>query len=163
MTSYLGGIYVNRSLTLERFGKDDVFLKCSSQKQMIFDGRYVSGKVIIRLKGLNFINSYVTVQKCSLYIETCVFKDAVSFANATAIINFESFEERFSLAIIKSKFSNNGVSCIHVVGSKLKIEVHDTVFINNTANRKSVTVVDEAVSWYCYKPKTLDTSAALSH
>ena len=87
MTPYLGGIYVNRSLTLEWFDKDEVFLKCSSQKQMVFDGRYVSGKVIIRLKGLTFINSYVTVQKCSLYIESCVFKDAVSFPNATATIN----------------------------------------------------------------------------
>ena len=145
ITSYPGGIYVNRSLTLERFGKDEVFIKCSSQKQMIFDGRYVARKVIIRLKGLTFIKSYVTVQKCSLYIENCVFKDAVSFPNATAIINFESFEERFFLAINKSTFSNNDVPCIRVVGSKLKIEVHDTVFINNTANRKSVTVVDEAV------------------
>ena len=145
MTSYPGGIYVNRNLTLERFGKDEVFLKCSSQKQMIFDGRCVSGKVIIRLKGLTFINSYVTVQKCSLYIESCVFKDAVSFPNTAAIINFESFEERCFLAIIQSKFSNNDVPCIRVVGSKLKIEVHDTVFINNTANRKNVTVVDEAV------------------
>ena len=145
MTSYPGGTYVNGSVTLERFGKDEVFLKCSSQKQMIFDGRYVSGKVIIRLKGLTFINSYVTVQKCSLYIESCDFKDAVSFPNSTAIINFESFEERFFLAINKSKFSNNGVPCIRVVGSKLKIEVHDTVFINNTADRTNVTVVDEAV------------------
>ena len=145
MTSYPKGIYVNRSLTLERFGEDEVFLKCSSQKQMIFDGRYVSGKVIIRLKGLTFINSYVTVQKCTFYIESCVFKNAVSFPNATAIINFESFEERFFLAINKSNFSNNDVPCIRVVGSKLKIEVHDTVFINNTANRKSVTAVDEAV------------------
>ena len=145
MTSYPGGIYVSGSLILESFGKDEVFLKCSSQKQTIFDGRYVSGKVLIRLKGLTFINSYVTVQKCSLYIERCVFKDTDSFPNATAIINFESFGERFSLAIIKSKFSNNGVSCIRVVGSKLKIEVHDTVFINNTAKRKDGTVVDEAV------------------
>ena len=130
MTQY----YVNSSLTLERFGKDEVFLKCSSQKQMIFDGRFVSGKVIIRLKGLTFINSYVTVQKCSLYIESCVFKDAVSFPNATAIISFESFEERLFLAINKSNFSNNDVPYIRVLGSKLKIEVHDTVFINNTAN-----------------------------
>ena len=132
MTSYPGGIYVNRSLTLTRFGKDEVFLKCSYQKQMIFDGRYVSGKVIILFKGLTFINSHVTVQKCSLYIESCVFKDPVSFPNATTIISFESSEQRFSLAIIKSTFSNNSFPCIRVVGSKLKIEVHDTVFINNT-------------------------------
>ena len=145
MTTYPWGIYVNRTLTLERFGKDEVFLKCSSQKQMIFDCRYVSGKVIIRLKGLTFINSHVTVQKCSLYIERCVFKDTDSFPNATAIINFESFEERFFLAIIKSTFSNNNVPCIRVVGSKLKIEVYDTVFINNTANSKNGTVGDEAV------------------
>ena len=145
VTSYPGELYVNRSLTLERFGKDEVFLKCSSQKQMTFDGRYVTDKVIIRFKGLTFIHSHVTVQKCSLYMESCVFKDAVSFTNATAIINVESFEERFSLAIIKSTFCNNSVPCIRVVGSKLKIEVHDTVFINNTAIRRNVTGVDVAV------------------
>ena len=133
MKSYPGGIYVNKSLSFERFGEDEVFLKCSPTTQLRFDGRNVSGKVIIRFVGLTFLNSHVTVQKCSLYVEGCLFKDTVSFPNATAVVNIETFEEQCYLTIRKSMFSGNGFPCIRVLGSRPKVEVHDTAFFNNTA------------------------------
>ena len=133
LTSYPEGIYVNKSLSFERFGKDEVVLKCSSTRKMLFDGRNVTEKVVIRFIGLTFLNSHVTVRKCSLYVENCLFKDAISFPNVTAVVNFESFEDQLSLTVRTSTFSNNGYPCIHVLGSRPKIEVYDTTFINNTA------------------------------
>ena len=133
VTSYLEGIYVNISLSFERFGKDEVFLSCSSKRQMSFDCRNTSKEVLIRLKGLTFMNSQITVQKCSLYVESCLFRDAIPFPNTSAVVNFETFEEQVSLTIQRTGFSNNGFPCIRVVGSKTMIAVNDTTFINNTA------------------------------
>ncbi|KAL9963042.1 hypothetical protein ACROYT_G032205 [Oculina patagonica] len=133
LTSHPEGIYVDKSLFFERFGKDEAVLRCLSTRQMIFDGRNVTEKVVIRFMGLTIVNSHVTVRKCSLYVENCHFKDAISFPNATAVLYFESFEDQLSLTIRKSTFRNNGYPCIHVLGSRPKIEVYDTAFINNTA------------------------------
>ena len=145
MTSYPEGVYVNTSLSIERFGKGEVFVSCSSKRQMRFDGRNISKKVLIRLKGLTFLNSHITVQKCLLYVERCLFKDAIPFPSATAVVNFETFEEQVSLTIQNTRFSNNAFPCIRVVGSRAKIEVYDTVFQNNTAIWEGTTGVNVAV------------------
>lgn len=143
MTSDPGGIYVNKSLSLKRFGNADVFVKCSSQ--MCFDGSNVSETVIIHLEGLTFLNSSVTVRRCSLYINSCLFTDAMSFPKAKAVVNFEAFQGQFSLTIWNSVFSNNAYPCILVVGNNPKIEINDTAFINNTASWESIKMVDVAV------------------
>lgn len=143
MTSDPGGIYVNKSLSLKRFGNADVFVKCSSQ--MCFDGSNVSETVIIHLEGLTFLNSSVTVRRCSLYVNSCLFRDAMSFPNATAVVNFEAFQGQLSLTIWHSVFSNNAYPCIRVVGNNPKIEIHDTAFINNTASWESIKMVRVAV------------------
>ena len=132
-TPHSEGIYVNKSLFFERFGNDEAILKCSSTRQMLCDGRNVTENVVIRFKGLIFFNSHVTVQNCSLYVENCLFKDAISFPNATAVVNFESFEEQFTLTIRNCLFRNNSYPCVRVAGSRPKIEVYGTAFINNTA------------------------------
>ena len=138
LTSHPEGIYVNKSLFFKRYGKDEAVLRCSSTRQMIFDGRNITERaVVIRLEGLTFVNSHVTVRKCSLYVENCLFKDAISFPNATAVVHFESFEDQLSLTIRTSTFSNNGYPCIYFLGSRPKIEVYDTTFINNTAIGRS--------------------------
>lgn len=120
VTTYPAGIYVNKSLTFTRFGTDEVLFECSSAKKIICDDRNAAEKVIIQLQGLTLMNSQVVVHKCSLYVESCIFKNVISFPKATAAIDFESFEEEFSLTIIKSTFSNNSISCIRLSGADPK-------------------------------------------
>lgn len=145
MTSHTGGIYINRSLSLKQFGNAEVFLKCNSSRQIVFDGSNASETVVIELQGLIFFNSSVIAQRCSLYIRSCLFTHAVSFPNATAVVNFETFQGQFSLSIRESVFSNNDFPCVCVVGNSPKIEVHDTVFIDNTAIWESLRMIDVAV------------------
>ena len=146
MTSHLGGICVNKSLSLRRFGKAEVFLKCSSSRQIVFDGSNTPKTVTIHLNGLTFIDSFIAAQRCSLNVESCNFMNATSFSNATAVVGFETFDGNYSLKIAKSVFSNNSFPCIRVVGNKPEIEVYDTLFTNNTATWEStVKMVDAAV------------------
>ena len=145
MTSYTGGIYINKSLSLKRFGNADVFLKCTSLRQIVFDGSNASETLVIKLQGLTFVNTPVTARRCSLYISNCQFTHAVSFPNATAVVTFEAFQGQFSLTIRESFFRNNDFPCICVVGNSPKIEVHDTTFINNSATNGSLQMVDVAV------------------
>ena len=146
VTTYPAGIYVNKSLTFARFGKDEVFFECSPAKKIICDGKNAAEKVIIQLQGLTLMNTQVVVQKCSFDVESCIFKNVISFPNATAVIDFESFEEQFSLTINKSSFISNSISCIWVVGSRPKVVAYDTTFINNTVKQWETTRgVPEAV------------------
>ena len=138
LTSHPEGINVNKSLFFKRYGIDEAVLRCLSTRPMIFDGRNVTERaVVIRLEGLTFFNSHVIVRKCSLYVENCLFKDAISFPSATAVVHFESLEDQLSLTIRTSTFSNNGYPCIYFLGSTPKIEVYNTTFINNTAIGRS--------------------------
>lgn len=131
-------IYINMSLSFERYGESEAILQCSSSRQMLFDGRNFIRNVVIRFSGLTFLNSHVTVQNCSLFVDSCHFKDAMSFPNATGVVHFESFDEHdLSLRVGRSKFSNNGFPCIYVLGSRPKIQIFETAFINNTANGTS--------------------------
>ncbi|XP_078371368.1 uncharacterized protein LOC144655023 [Oculina patagonica] len=145
MNPHTGGIYINKSLSLKRFGNAEVFLKCHSSRQIVFDGSNATETVVIELQGLTFFNSSVTARRCSLHISKCLFTHAVSFPNATAVVNFETFQGQFSLTIRESVFSNNDFPCVCVVGNSPKIEVHDTSFINNTAIWESLKLVDVAV------------------
>ena len=145
-TSHTGGLYVDKSLSLKRFGDAEVFLNCSSSRQIVFDGsNAVSETVIIQLTGLTLFNSSVTARNCSLYVNRCLFTNAIPFPNATAVVNFEALQEHFSLTIKKSVFSNNAFSCICVVGNSPRIEVHNTTFINNNVTWESLKMVDVAV------------------
>ena len=145
-TSHTGGLYVNKSLSLKKFGDAEVFLNCSSSRQIVFDGsNAVSETVIIQLTGLTLFNSSVTARNCSLYISRCLFTNAMPFPNATAVVNFEALHEHLSLTIQKSVFSNNAFSCICVVGISPRIEVHSTTFISNNATWESLKMVDVAV------------------
>ena len=138
---YTGGLYVNKSLSLKRFGDAEVFLNCSSSRQIVFDGgKAVSEKVIVQLTGLTLFNTSVTARNCSLYINRCLFTNAMPFPNATAVVNFEAFQEHFSLTIKKSAFSNNAFPCICVAGNSPRIEVRETAFINNNATKKSLKI-----------------------
>lgn len=129
---------INMSLSFERYGENEAILQCSSSRQMLFDGRNLTRNVVIRFSGLTFLNSHVTVQNCSLYVDSCHFKDAMSFPNATGVVHFESFDEHdLSLRVGRSKFFNNSFPCIYVLGSRPKIEIYETAFINNTANGRS--------------------------
>ena len=67
-TSQLDGIYVNKSLSLRRFGKDEVFIRCSSLRRITLDGRNTSDKVIIYLDGIAFIDSSIAARMSSLKI-----------------------------------------------------------------------------------------------
>ena len=145
-TSHTDGLYVNKSLSLKKFGDAEVFLNCSSSRQIVFDGsNAVSETVIIQLTGLTLFNSSVTARNCSLYVSRCLFTNAMPFPNAKAVVNFEALEEQFSLTIQKSVFSNNAFSCICVVGISPRIEVHSTTFISNNATWESLKMVDVAV------------------
>ena len=145
-TSHTAGLYVDKSLSLKRFGDAEVFINCSSSRQIVFDGsNAVSGTVIIQLTGLTLFNTSVTARNCSLHVNRCLFTNVMPFPNATAVVNFETFQERFSLTIKKSVFSNNALSCICVAGKSPRIEVHDTTFINNNATLESLYMVDVAV------------------
>ena len=138
---YTGGLYVNKSLSLKRFGDAEVFLNCSSSRQIVFDGgKAVSEKVIVQLTGLTLFNTSVTARNCSLYINRCLFTNAMPFPNATAVVNFEAFQEHFSLTIKKSAFSKNAFPCICVAGNSPRIEVRETAFINNNATKKSLKI-----------------------
>lgn len=72
-TSQPDGIYVNKSLSLRRFGKVKVFIRCSSLRRITLDGRNTSDKVIIYLDGLAFIDSSIAARMSSLYVENCNF------------------------------------------------------------------------------------------
>ena len=67
-TSQLDGIYVNKSLSLRRFGKDKVFIRCSSLRRITLDGRNTSDKMIIYLDGIAFIDSSIAARMSSLYV-----------------------------------------------------------------------------------------------
>ena len=145
-TSHTGGLYVNKSLSLKKFGDAEVFLNCSSSRQIVFDGsNAVSETVIIQLTGLTLFNSSVTARNCSLYVSRCLFTNAMPFPNATAVVNFEALHEHLSLTIQKSVFSNNAFSCICVVGISPRIEVHSSTFISNNATWESLKMGDVAV------------------
>ena len=137
MVSNQNGIFVNKSLSFKKFGNAEVFLNCSA-KRIMFDGRNASGTVSIQFMGLTLINSRIVVQECSLFVESCVFRDAISFPNATAVINFQSSEAEFILAIKNSFFKNNCFPCVRVAGNRPKVEVDDTAFFNNTATWASL-------------------------
>lgn len=92
-------IYINMSLSFERYGENEAILQCSSSRQMLFDGRNLTRNVVIRFSGLTFLNSHVTVQNCSLFVDSCHFKDAISFPNATGVVHFESFDEHEGWAV----------------------------------------------------------------
>ncbi|CAH3190289.1 unnamed protein product, partial [Porites lobata] len=122
------------SLSFEGYGENEAILQCSSSRQMLFDGRNLTRNVVIRFSGLTFLNSH----NCSLFVDSCHFKDAMSFPNATGVVHFESFDEHdLSLRVGRSKFINNGFPCIYVLGSRPKIQIFETAFINNTANGTS--------------------------
>ena len=145
-SSHTGGLYVNKSLSLKKFGDAEVFINCSSSRQIVFDGSSaVSEKVIIKLTGLTLFNSSVTARNCSLYVSRCLFTNATPFPNATAVVSFEALQEHLSLTIQTSIFSNNAFSCICVVGISPRIEVHNTTFINNNVTWESLKMVDVAV------------------
>ena len=144
MLSNQNGIFVDKSLSFKKFGNAEVYLKCSA-KQIMFDGRNASGTVSIRFMGLTLINSRIVVQECSLFVESCVFRDAISFPNATAVINFQSSEGQFILAIKSSFFKNNSFPCVRVAGNRPKVEVEGTAFFNNTATWASLTGAPVAV------------------
>ena len=145
MTSHTDGIYINKSLSLKRFGNADVFLNCSSSKQIVFDGSNTSETVLIQLQGLTFFDSSVIARRCSLYVKSCLFTRAVPFPNATAVVKFEALRGQFSLTIRESVFSNNAFPCICVIGNSPKVEVYDTTFTNNTAIWENLKMVDMAV------------------
>ena len=131
-------IYINMSLSFERYGENEAILQCSSSRQMLFDGRNLTRNVVIRFSGLTVLNSHVTVQNCSSFVDSCHFKDAMTFPNATGVVHFESFDEHdLSLRVGRSKFSNNGFPCIYILGSRPKIQIFETTFINNIANGTS--------------------------
>ena len=144
MLSNQNGIFADKSLSFKKFGNAEVYLKCSA-KQIMFDGRNASGTVSIRFMGLTLINSRIVVQECSLFVESCVFRDAISFPNATAVINFQSSEGQFILAIKSSFFKNNSFPCVRVAGNRPKVEVEGTAFFNNTATWASLTGAPVAV------------------
>jgi len=145
-TSHTGGLYVDKSLSLKRFGDAEAFLNCSSSRKIVFDGSNAASEtVIIQLTGLTFFNSSVTARNCSLYVNRCLFTNAMPIPNATAVVNFEAFQEHFSLTIKNSVFSNNAFSCICVVGNSPRIEVHDTTFIDNNVTWEGLKRVDVAV------------------
>lgn len=92
-TPYTGGLYVNKSLSLKRFGDAEVILNCSSSRQIVFDGgKALSETVIVQLTGLTLFNTSVAARNCSLYVNRCLFTNAMSFPNATAVVNFEAFQ-----------------------------------------------------------------------
>lgn len=132
-TSQLDGIYVNKSLSLRRFGKDKVFIRCSSLRRITLDGRNTSDKMIIYLDGIAFIDSSIAARMSSLYVENCNFIGAKSLSNASAVVDFKTFYGNHSLLIAKSIFSNNSLPCVRVVGNYLRLEVFDTVFSENNA------------------------------
>lgn len=145
-TLHTGGLYVNKSLSLKKLGDAEVFLNCSSSRQIVFDGsNAVSETVIIQLTGLTLFNSSVTARNCSLFVSRCLFTKAMSFPNATAVVNFEALQEDLSLTIQKSVFTNNAFSCIRVVGISPRIEVHNTAFVSNNATWESLEMVDVAI------------------
>ncbi|XP_022806639.1 uncharacterized protein LOC111343718 [Stylophora pistillata] len=144
-TSQPDGIYVNKSLSLRRFGKAKVFIKCSSLRRIILDGSNTSDTVTIYLDGLTFIDSCIAVRMSTLNVVNCNFIDATSLSNAAAVVDFKTFDGNHSLLIAKSVFSNNSLPCISVVGNNLKIEVYDTVFTGNNASESKVRMVDVAV------------------
>jgi len=149
-TSHTGGLYVDKSLSLKRFGDAEAFLNCSSSRKIVFDGSNAASEtVIIQLTGLTFFNSSVTARNCSLYVNRCLFTNAMPIPNATAVVNFEAFQEHFSLTIKNSVFSNNAFSCICVVGNSPRIEVHDTTFIDNNVTWESLKGLMSLYLWYC--------------
>ena len=145
-TSQPDGIYVNKSLSLRRFSKVKVFIRCSSLRRITLDGRNTSDKVIIYLDGLAFIDSSIAARMSSLYVENCNFIGAKSLSNASAVVDFKTFYGNHSLLIAKSVFSNNSLPCVRVVGNYLRLEVFDTVFSENNASWEGkVKMVDVAV------------------
>ena len=161
MVSNQNGIFVNKSLSFKKFGNAEVFLNCSA-KRIMFDGRNASGTVSIQFMGLTLINSRIVVQECSLFVESCVFRDAISFPNATAVINFQSSEAEFILAIKNSFFKNNRFPCVRVAGNRPKVEVDDTAFFNNTATWASLAGAPVAVFIVLLSAKQTTLSSFLS-
>ena len=110
-------------------------------------------RVSIRFVRLTLINSRIVVQECSL------FKDAISFPNATAVINFQSSEGQFILAIKSSFFKNNSFPCVRVAGNRPKVKVDDTAFFNNTATLASLTGAPVAVFMFLLSAKQTTLSS----
>ena len=146
--------YLLKNLETPRY-----FLIKRKAKQIMFDGRNASGRVSIRFMGLTLINSRIVVQECSLFVENCVFKDAISFPNATAVINFQSSEGQFILAIKSSFFKNNSFPCVRVAGNRPKVKVDDTAFFNSTATLASLTGAPVAVFIFLLSAKQTTLSS----